>query len=163
MGWFDCGKQPKCEQLKLIIEGFKIGNWTPETELPSNIQIGGRNYFGFNKGINFKINNIDKSINGYVCNYESGNMLGRIVNLGFGGIGGDFTISKYIKANKNVDANVNLCDVGTTNSIVALTTEYVKHIFYFKNITQHVSSPFFGFLDIECDDPSAKVFVKALS
>ena len=25
--WFDCGKQPKCEQLKLIVEGFKISNW----------------------------------------------------------------------------------------------------------------------------------------
>ena len=31
LAWFDCGKQPNCEQLKLIIEGFKIGNWTPET------------------------------------------------------------------------------------------------------------------------------------
>lgn len=25
--WFDCGRQPSCEQLKLIIEGFKISNW----------------------------------------------------------------------------------------------------------------------------------------
>jgi hypothetical protein len=27
LAWFDCGKQPKCEQLKLIIEGYKMGNW----------------------------------------------------------------------------------------------------------------------------------------
>ena len=27
LAWFDCGKQPTCEQLKLIIEGYKIGNW----------------------------------------------------------------------------------------------------------------------------------------
>lgn len=27
LAWFDCGKQPKCEQLKLIVEGFKISNW----------------------------------------------------------------------------------------------------------------------------------------
>ena len=27
LAWFDCGKQPKCEQLKIIIEGFKISNW----------------------------------------------------------------------------------------------------------------------------------------
>ena len=39
LAWFDCGKQPKCEQLKLIIEGFKVGNWTPETELPLNIAL----------------------------------------------------------------------------------------------------------------------------
>ena len=30
LAWFDCGKQPTCEQLRLIIEGFKVGNWTPE-------------------------------------------------------------------------------------------------------------------------------------
>ena len=30
LAWFDCGKQPNCEQLKLIIEGFKISNYTPE-------------------------------------------------------------------------------------------------------------------------------------
>ena len=35
--FFDCGRQPTCEQLKLIIEGYKVGNWTPETELPSNL------------------------------------------------------------------------------------------------------------------------------
>ena len=27
LAWFDCGKKPTCEQLKLIIEGFKISNW----------------------------------------------------------------------------------------------------------------------------------------
>ena len=25
--WFNCGKQPNCEELKLIVEGFKIINW----------------------------------------------------------------------------------------------------------------------------------------
>lgn len=30
LAWFDCGRQPSCEQLKLIIEGFKISNYTPE-------------------------------------------------------------------------------------------------------------------------------------
>ena len=28
LAWFNCGKQPKCEQLKIIIEGFKISNWS---------------------------------------------------------------------------------------------------------------------------------------
>lgn len=27
LAWFDCGKQPNCEQLKLIIEGYKLGVW----------------------------------------------------------------------------------------------------------------------------------------
>ena len=127
-----------------------------------SIQIGGRNLFGFNKGINFGINDIDKSINGYVCNYTSYNPLGRISNLGFDGIGGDFVVSLYIKANKNVNVNVNLCDIYASNSNVPLTTDFVKHIFYFKNVYQYLDSPYFGFLDIECADSSAKVFVKDL-
>ena len=27
LAWFDCERQPSCEQLKLIIEGYKISNW----------------------------------------------------------------------------------------------------------------------------------------
>ena len=32
LAWFNCGRQPTCEQLKLIIDGFKVGNWTPEID-----------------------------------------------------------------------------------------------------------------------------------
>ena len=51
LAWFNCGRQPSCEQLKLIIEGYKVGNWTPETELPSNLALidksaNGINYVG---------------------------------------------------------------------------------------------------------------------
>mgnify|MGYP000423292362 FL=1 len=34
--WFDCGRQPNCEQLKIIIEGYKMGYILP-TENPDNI------------------------------------------------------------------------------------------------------------------------------
>ena len=27
LAWFNCEKQPSCEQLKLIIEGYKMGSW----------------------------------------------------------------------------------------------------------------------------------------
>ena len=27
LAWFDCERQPSCEQLKLIIEGYKMGSW----------------------------------------------------------------------------------------------------------------------------------------
>ena len=30
--WFDCGNQPSCEKLKIIIEGLKIGNYDPIDE-----------------------------------------------------------------------------------------------------------------------------------
>ena len=51
LAWFDYGRQPSCEQLKLIIEGFKLGNWIPETELPLNLATidktaNGTNYIG---------------------------------------------------------------------------------------------------------------------
>ena len=48
LAWFDCKKQPTCEQLKLIIEGYKVGNWTPETELPSNLALIDKTSNGFN-------------------------------------------------------------------------------------------------------------------
>ena len=32
LAWFDCGRQPSCEQLKLLIEGYKIGNYNPADE-----------------------------------------------------------------------------------------------------------------------------------
>lgn len=32
LSWFDCGHQPSCDQLKLIIEGYKIGNYNPLDE-----------------------------------------------------------------------------------------------------------------------------------
>ena len=137
-------------------------NTKADLTLVNNLQIGGRNLFGFNKGINFLINTIDKSINGYICNYTSDNLIGRIMNLGLEGIGGDFVVSLYIKANKNVVAYVNLCDVSTSNTEVSVTTDFVKHIFYFKNVYQYTGPDMFGFLDIECTDSTAKVFVKDL-
>lgn len=30
--WFDCKRQPSCEQLVILIESFKIGNYNPENE-----------------------------------------------------------------------------------------------------------------------------------
>ena len=37
LAWFDCGRQPNCEQLKILIEGYKVGNWNPNNEIPENI------------------------------------------------------------------------------------------------------------------------------
>lgn len=36
LAWFNCGNQPTCEQLKVIIESYKIGVLLPK-ELPDNI------------------------------------------------------------------------------------------------------------------------------
>lgn len=34
---FDCGRQPKCNELKIIIESFKVGNYNPADEIPPNM------------------------------------------------------------------------------------------------------------------------------
>ena len=39
LAWFECKRQPSCEQLKILIESFKMSSWTPETALPPNIAL----------------------------------------------------------------------------------------------------------------------------
>ncbi len=127
----------------------------------ANIQIGGTNLFGFNKGILFGIDIPDSNINGYHCYYSSSNLLGRIQNLGFAGVGGDFTVSFYAKASVSLVVNVNLCDVGTDNSYTNLTDTYTKFVYVFKNVFGYVGTDMYGFLDIEnTGDVNAVVDIK---
>lgn len=37
--WFDYGRQPTCARLKIIINSFEVGSWTPETEIPANVAL----------------------------------------------------------------------------------------------------------------------------
>jgi len=64
--WFDCGKQPNCEQLKLIIEGFKVGNWKPEKQIINN-------EIFVNSEINI-LNNVNKETGKYI-DHSSGNTI----------------------------------------------------------------------------------------
>ena len=41
LAWFDCGKQPTCEQLKLIIEGYKMGSWVGDLNEISFVNVLG--------------------------------------------------------------------------------------------------------------------------
>ena len=120
--------------------------------------------FGFHKNINFYKGVADTSINGYTITYSTGNLLGRIQNLQFNGQGGDFCVSCYLKAQTTgTSVNVNLCDINASNidsKNITLTTDYVKYIFIFKNITQYITTGNEnGFLDIE-STAGSKVFVK---
>jgi hypothetical protein len=127
----------------------------------NNIQVGGTNLFGFNKGILFGMDVPDSNINGYHCYYSSSNLLGRIQNLGFAGVGGDFTVSFYAKASVSLVVNVNLCDVGTDNSYTNLTDTYTKFVYVFKNVFGYVGTDMYGFLDIEnTGDVNAVVDIK---
>lgn len=49
--WFESNKKPSCDELRLIINSFEIGNWDPGSELPPNIAtidavVNGANYTG---------------------------------------------------------------------------------------------------------------------
>ena len=41
LAWFDCERQPSCEQLKLIIEGYKIGSWVGDLNEISFVNVLG--------------------------------------------------------------------------------------------------------------------------
>ena len=41
LAWFNCGKQPTCEQLKLIIEGYKLGVWVGDLNEISFVNVLG--------------------------------------------------------------------------------------------------------------------------
>ena len=73
LAWFDCGNPPNCEQLKLIIEGFKVGNWTPETELPSNLAF-----------VDMVVNGISKNGNTYNKS-QINQLINNISTTSFGG------------------------------------------------------------------------------
>ena len=36
LAWFDCERQPSCEQLKIIIESYKMGAWQPDIIFNAN-------------------------------------------------------------------------------------------------------------------------------
>ena len=58
LAWFDCGKQPTCEQLKLLIEGFVLGNWKPEKQIINN-------EFFVNSEVNI-LTNVNKETGKYI-------------------------------------------------------------------------------------------------
>lgn len=41
LAWFDCGRQPSCEQLKIIIEGYKMGSWVGDLNEISFVNVLG--------------------------------------------------------------------------------------------------------------------------
>ena len=66
-----------------------------------NIQIGGRNLFGYNKGISqdgAPAFGFDKDNNGFWFDTAQAGLSLRLSNLGFNDIGGTFTVSGYIRA-----------------------------------------------------------------
>jgi len=56
LAWFNCGRQPSCDQLKLLIEGYKISNYSPEDQYGKGwTEIG--NFENYNDKVIRKITN----------------------------------------------------------------------------------------------------------
>ena len=92
---------------------------------------------------------------------EGKDTLCRISKLGFDGIGGDFTVSCWMRMKTtNTDVNVNVCDVRDQGQrTVRVTTEWKYYQFHFHNVTNYIgnvadTSNYNGFIDFESNDIS---------
>lgn len=136
-------------------KGNKATDWTAA---PEDTQIGGRNYFGFNKGIwrnnqNRCTAELDPSINGIIIKTTSTGTTGAILcrwqNIGAPSIG-QYTVSFWIKASQECTmGTVNLCDALPDSGNISLTTVY-KKIEFTSNVIKYVADGNFNtFIDFE--------------
>lgn len=122
----------------------------------NNLQIGGRNYFGFNKGVQIAaINNIsstrefDQSIKGAKVTLKadapSSAIMFRIQYLGMLEKG-YYTFSAYMKADRACTIDIDICDA-SPKATVDLTTNY-QRVVLTANATSHLSDDSYrGFVD----------------
>lgn len=158
-------------EINLKPDNIWIGISSKVDSVVNDMQIGGRNYFGFNKTtISPTYAEIDKSINGIILNPKttsSNYIICRITNLKLPNVG-YYAVSFYIKASEEcVLKSVNLCDATSKNRTlenIQVTTDYkkVSGIFY---ANAYISSPYYGFLDFEDDGKlheGIKIYIKDL-
>ena len=136
LAWFNCGKQPNCEQLKLIIEGYKVGNWTPETELPLNLAtidktVNGTNYVGnvYTKTeTDFLIQKLEKKSEAlYTDDTLAGDILKRV--------------------DKSTGENINYRETTTWNDGSAMDDTKVDGVIYIKRATKYYKRVIIGYAD----------------
>ena len=119
-----------------------------------NLKTGAKNLFNFTY---CRWTNCVPFIQAY--GIEGKASLNRITRLGFDGVGGDFTVSCWMKMKTtNTDVNVNVCDVRDNDQrTVRVTTEWKYYQFHFSNVTNYIgnvadTSNYNGFLDFESND-----------
>ena len=93
----------------------------------------------------------------------------RIYNLGFDNIGGDFSVSCWMRMKTtNCYVNVNICDVNDRDhNSVSVTTTWKQYTFHYSNISRYMGEPndtWNGFIDFESADisNSNRLYVKEL-
>ena len=123
------------------------------------LEIGGRNYFGFNKGVNFSImsnkngtNAMDRSIRGVTMKtaqlLATGTIVGRIQTLNLPE-NGWYTFSAWMKATTAIRIKLDICDLGDKS--FTLTTEY-QYLTLSVNVNQYITEGGYkGFVDFTAE------------
>lgn len=155
---------------RVTVNETNISNITQRADsIESTVQslkIGAKNLFNFT---NCRWNNgVVPFIQGYGVECKNSG-LNRIMNLGFDGIGGDFSLTCWMKMKTtNTNVSVNVCDVNdTAQQTVSVTTIWKQFSFTFKNVTRYIGDAsdtgnYNGFLDFESNDISStnRLYVK---
>lgn len=125
-------------------------NLSVDTKI-GNLQIGGRNYFGFNKNVLLASINVattrefDQSIKGVKvtlnANATPGAIIFRIQRLGMMDTG-YYTFSSYMKASQACSVRIDICD-SIESKAFSLTTDYQRIVFT-GNVTKYVNDGYYN-------------------
>lgn len=134
----------------------KVGDGkTAWNDLPYTVEVGGRNYFGFNKGVKYHGCSPDKSINGIVIDDSEGQTSGfngrvSILNLPEYGL---YTVSGKVYGTKNFKSRllIDICDYNQIplqpeGGVFEVTTTPTKFSVTF-DVQSLLQDPYFGFVD----------------
>ena len=125
-----------------------------------NIEVGGRNLFGFHKGVGItplaKTSTIAKNEDSYgvaiTVTNESNSILMRIDRLGFNVINGGqepFTFSATMYASAACQISMDICDVGRTYMSLTETPQKISFTAYPAITYASADSSYNGFVDLE--------------
>lgn len=138
-----------------------VGNTYATKEEIGDISVGGRNLFGFNKGVQiydlgqsaYAKGTFNRDIRGFQTNVVSDTpspvIITRISKLGFNGIGGeDFTFSAKIYSNvDDIKLSLDICDSGDKAFIVGTTPQKISFSAT-PSLHYNSTSTYNGFLDV---------------
>lgn len=122
----------------------------------AGIEVGGRNYFGFNKGCILTLLpdngkgtlSTDRDNQGVKIVNPDASSTYRILYLGFGGVRGYYTFSADVKSDVECGLHVDICDYLPNENILSEIGGSYKHLSSTQNITKYFEvGNYNGFID----------------
>lgn len=124
------------------------------------LRVGGRNLFGFRKGIltnilGPNITTVDNKVNNGVAvkfgaKETSNDIIIRYSNLGFYGVTGYYTFSAKIKATNEIKIHIDICDYVIWEGTIGSTYQVIKGTAYVNRYHTAGARDYNGFIDFEC-------------